>query len=467
MRRDAKAISVDRKASARVVVIGGGLGGVSAAWRVRAAGIEDVVLFEVEDGVGGVARTAGIGSIADVPLGCVALHAGRISEPWGRRLLADAGLLATASRTESRPESAGARPTERVFGPDGWTTAAELPEESGWISLIEAFQKRRSASRGTATGPSTAFADLDDLNVAQWLATEGRAHADATPRIERWCRARFGAPLDCVSAAALADDAVLRGANDGLPADVAGRGAATLAKELARRLGPNSRGAEVALRVGAAEGRASVIVANAYDARVTEWTADAVIFAVPAFTARRLFHDPPPALAGALATPRTPWLVTALELSRWPSGFDARAAFHVPRMGPSARLTHVTDGRTRVLVDQRPFTSRHVEAARSLVGGLDEDGALDYVLPDLTRVFPDISECAVSAHILRLGHGTARPHPGFLTKVVPALRVLPSPFWLAGSDAAGIPSADGALQWGVRAAEAALAFLGNRDGSWL
>ena len=67
---DPEKLRVDHKHKARVVIVGGGIAGVVAAWRLLEAGIEDFVLLELEDKAGGLARNGMMGKTV-VPFGGV------------------------------------------------------------------------------------------------------------------------------------------------------------------------------------------------------------------------------------------------------------------------------------------------------------------------------------------------------------------------------------------------------------
>ena len=53
---------------AKIVICGGGIAGLSAGWALAEAGVEDFQLLELEDGVGGNARS-GRNAVSAYPLG--------------------------------------------------------------------------------------------------------------------------------------------------------------------------------------------------------------------------------------------------------------------------------------------------------------------------------------------------------------------------------------------------------------
>ncbi|HZH33365.1 MAG TPA: FAD-dependent oxidoreductase, partial [Pyrinomonadaceae bacterium] len=50
-------IANDRWETAQTVIVGGGVAGLAAAWKLQKAGFEDFVLLELEPAIGGTARS--------------------------------------------------------------------------------------------------------------------------------------------------------------------------------------------------------------------------------------------------------------------------------------------------------------------------------------------------------------------------------------------------------------------------
>ncbi len=66
--RDGKLPAATEKRSVSVVIVGAGIAGLSAAWRLRRAGFTDFEMLELEDAPGGNARW-GENEVSAYPLG--------------------------------------------------------------------------------------------------------------------------------------------------------------------------------------------------------------------------------------------------------------------------------------------------------------------------------------------------------------------------------------------------------------
>ena len=100
-----------------VAIVGGGIAGLSCAWRLRRRGFSDFALFELESSTGGNSRD-GVGSICRHPLGAHYLPIPGQELSDVRELLAELGVLKGDPRAE-RPlydeAYVCAAPQERLF----------------------------------------------------------------------------------------------------------------------------------------------------------------------------------------------------------------------------------------------------------------------------------------------------------------------------------------------------------------
>ncbi|MDP2199268.1 MAG: NAD(P)-binding protein, partial [Sulfurimicrobium sp.] len=88
--RDFPAPSEFRKTG--VAIVGGGIAGLSAAWKLNKSGFGDFQLFELEDAVGGNARS-GKNAVSAYPWGAHYLPLPGVEARETRELLADLGVL--------------------------------------------------------------------------------------------------------------------------------------------------------------------------------------------------------------------------------------------------------------------------------------------------------------------------------------------------------------------------------------
>jgi hypothetical protein len=284
---------------------------------------------------------------------------------------------------------------------------------------------------------------------------------------DRWCLMRFGARPADVSAAAFVSDVFQRLMKSGGRALRFPHGLASLLNPLVAGLGSRLLRARVAVLVKPDGGGAKVRVVNALDAVVTDYEATAVILAVPPFVAARIsppFRD----RASAVELPKpSPWLITAVQVSRWPKNFDPRAPFCQTTDERASLIAHVDTPPAGVIVFHRPFPSPAVTPARMFLRDLDAGAARDWAMRELAPVLPDLATVATRVELFRIAHASTRPGTGYLTTIAPRLRAPIPPISPCGADLGGLPCIESAIEDGVRAAEDVLRALGKLDRSWL
>jgi hypothetical protein len=430
---DPAKLHVDRREKRGVVIVGAGIAGCVAAWRLLSASVDDFVVLELEDVAGGLARSGAMGATTVAFGGMTIGVPGPGTAAAVRRLLEESGVA-----------SARAIP----FSPAVWEAGAWKDWDVRAASLPE--------SRHAALA-------MDRLSVREWLAGSV-AGADAGRFAERWCLIRFGARPSDVSAAAFAADVDRRLGGGGTL--VVPGGLSRLLAPLVERIGERLLPARVAVFAGADGAGAIVRAVNAEDAVVTDYETRAVVLAVPPFIASRiapaLRSRQPPELPAT-----TPWLVTAVMVSKWPARFDAAVAFRQCADERASLIAHFGEPPEGVLVHHRPFPGGATAPARMFLRDLDREAARDWALRELAPVFPDLDSVAVRLEVRRIGHGSTRPVPGFATEVAPRLREPLPPIYPCGADYTGLPCAESAIEDGVRGAEDLLKALGRLDESWL
>jgi hypothetical protein len=161
-----------------LVIVGGGISGLSAAWRLRKSGFRDFVLLEMNAQAGGNARW-GENEITAYPW---AAHYVPVPGPqaiYVRELFTDLGVLKDG-RWEERYLAFA--PQERLFLYGRWQDGIEpavgltQKDRDQFQRLEEIFAKYRSSGAFTIPleiGYSNKFAALDQLSFADWLKAQG------------------------------------------------------------------------------------------------------------------------------------------------------------------------------------------------------------------------------------------------------------------------------------------------------
>jgi hypothetical protein len=490
-----------------VVVVGGGASGLAAGWWLDRRGVRDLAVLELDDVVGGTARSGALDSPIgrfEYPWGAHYIVAPRASQASLVALLGELGGLdgATADGEPVVAEALRVRePEERLYYRGRWydglypaagATAADRAELAaferaidGWVGWRDGAGRRAFALPSSAASDDAEVTALDRRSFAAWLDGQGLR----SPRL-RWladyaCRDDYGLTADDTSAWAGVAYFAARRAHPGAEAQgvvtwPAGNGA--LIAHLAGRLGDRVRRGHVVVDVrpiAASDGGAGVEVVALGPTGPVGWRARRAIVATPLHVARHVVAPLRAALAADAAAPlaapghaldRGAWAVANLHLRDRP-----RARFGDPPLAwdnvlhDSASLgyvvaTHqtgdgiagVAQGRDHgptVFTWYYPFTGPAADARRDLDGASREDWA-GAALADLARAHPDLPDLVGRIDVTYWGHGMARPRVGAVFD--PALRALRQPLGpihLAGTDLSGLALFEEALDHGVRAAD--------------
>ncbi|HSO74555.1 MAG TPA: FAD-dependent oxidoreductase, partial [Blastocatellia bacterium] len=218
--RDAFTItpSQDQWQRAGVVIVGGGVAGLSAAHRLLKAGFDDFVLIELERAPGGTARSGTSPTIA-YPWGAHYLPTPTKENIELISLLDEMGIL--EGRDEQGEPIVAEQflcrdPEERVFYQARWyeglylragASAEDLAqldafndEVNRWVSWRDG-RGRRAFSIPIATGSDDAeVTSLDKLTMSEWLDRRGLTSPRLRWLIDYGCRDDYGLTLDQTSA---------------------------------------------------------------------------------------------------------------------------------------------------------------------------------------------------------------------------------------------------------------------------
>ncbi|HWP43320.1 MAG TPA: FAD-dependent oxidoreductase [Blastocatellia bacterium] len=475
---------------ARVVIVGGGVAGLTAAWRLLKSGFEDFVLIELERAPGGTARSGSSG-VVPYPWGA---HYLPVPMKENRELIAlldEMGVLEGLT-DEGDPIVAEQYlcrdPEERIFYRGRWyeglyLRAGATPDDE---AQLEAFNReidrwvawRDARNRRAFTIPVAACSDdpdvtaLDRISMAEWLDRRGWN----SPRL-RWvidysCRDDYGLTIDQTSAWAGLFYFASRVASPGDEAQSLitwpegnGRLVAHLYNKIKLKARLGFAVSEI-IPTGS-DNRAGVdVVAVDYDGRsAVGFHADRVIFAAPHFLTRyiiRPYRERQPAHVAEFEYGA--WMVANLFLKDRPfsRGFPLawdNVLYESPSLGYVV-ATHQRglDYGPTIFTYYYPLCDADPREARSRLLATDWKGWADVTLTDLQRAHPDIRAQVERIDVMRWGHAMIRPRPGFLWGG--ARSRAREPFrgiHFAHSDLSGVALFEEAFYHGIRAAEEVLA----------
>jgi protoporphyrinogen oxidase len=483
------------------LVVGAGAAGLSAAWRLRGAGLEDVLVVEVDDVEGGTARS-GQNAVSRFPWGAHYLPAPLSTKGPVPRLLRELGVL-TGVDDEGLPtfaeEALIHEPEERIFYRGHWyeglylragASAEDLSQLRRFETRMEVLAAARDAKGRKAfsvpleLGSDDAeFTALDRLSMATWLEREGFTSARLKWLVDYACRDDYGATAQDTSAWAGLWYFCARqsgaGKNEGFLSWPEGNG--RLIRHLASGVSPTQRRLGCLVHTLEPVPGSTDWTAHAVDAasrRPVRLRARQVVLATPRFIAARLvapWRTNRPAFLDAFVT--SPWTVANLTLSQRPAsrGFPLSwdNVLHESRSLGYVVATHQalsvrTSGPT-VLTWYYPHDGHDPVAERKKLYGTTPAEWADVVMGDLSRAHVRFDETVESIEVMRWGHAMVRPGPGFLwgPQRQAAQASLGNSLHFAHSDLGGLALFEEANWHGVRAAEQVLTGLGRPVPSWL
>ncbi|MBL8743102.1 MAG: FAD-dependent oxidoreductase [Myxococcales bacterium] len=473
---------------ADVVIVGAGVAGLSAAWRLASHGLS-IVMLELEPAIGGTS-TWGSDGVVEHPWGAHYLPAPNQEARATVRLLESMGVIVgwdAAGRPLFDSRVLCHAPEERLFYRGAWHSGlvprdalepGELAELTRFSDMVEAFTDRRGNDGryffqipvNESSRDPEALA-LDTMSMSAWLAREGFTTDFVKWHVRYATLDDFGGDPDDVSAwAGIHYFAARKLRTEQLAGShylVWPEGNGRLVKALRAGSEADVRTNAMALAVEGNEQGATVRYWDATNETARTIACRAAVVAAPAFIGRRL--------APGVAFPErksSPWLVANLHIRRplepdhpWDS-----VIYGAEGLGYADAAHQTTPPREdTVLTYFRAYGDADTAATRRmLVDRPWPDFAAD-VLADLAPAHPDLRSRTSRMDIVVWGHAMPRPCPGFLgaRPFTPLVRIQPRVLW-AHVDQPGIALFEEAQRSGVLAAETLLADLGLPAGeSWL
>lgn len=481
-----------------VLIVGGGISGLAAAWRLAKAAVDDFLVLEMDSEPGGNSR-AGQSPLVAYPWGAHYLPLPSREATAVRELLAELGVLQgdpAAERPTYDERCLCATPQERVYR-HGWWEEGLLPQRG--LAPDERQQQRRfhermeELKRAVGRDGRRAFAipmalssrdaawrELDRISFAQWLNDHGFTAPSLHWLANYACRDDYGTAHTETSAWAGLHYFACR---NGEAANAAGDCVLTAPDGnawLMRGLAQAAAGRIVtdALVWRLEEGKSTLAVDVFLAGKTVRYIARQVIWAAPAFVLPRVWPTMPGELrAAALAGDYAPWLTANLHLADFPEErrgaapawdnvlYDGRGLGYVTATHQliRRRLSGTVFTYYRALHDVTPAEGRRLLLETS------REAWAEAILSELEGVHPDIRRLTTRLDVFRNGHAMRRPTPGSLWG---GQRQTLADFRhprlaLAHADLSGFSLFEEAQYRGVLAAERLLAASGRRIRSLL
>lgn len=475
---------------ARVVIVGGGVAGLSAAWALRNRGFgkpDDVVVLELDAQLGGTAR-GGRSPVTAYPWGAHYIVAPTAAQHELTGLLTEMGAIEGHDRHGAPIVDEALRcrePEERIFYRGRWyeglyLRAGATADDLRQLAAFQAEIDRWAAWRDERGARAFAIPSSRCSNAAEVIALDRQSFGGwlderklTSPRL-RWlcdyaCRDDYGLTAASTSAWAGLFYFAARQTAAGVepqPVITWPEGNAALIQHLGSAAA--TRRSAVVTRVEPAADGGGVRVTAHGEAGPQGWLAERVIVAVPRFLARRIVAP----LQGEAerAAPHDDygaWAVANLHLRDRP-----REAKGAPRswdnvLYHSQSLGYVTATHQRgrdhgptVLTWYYPFTDDDAAAARRAIAGAGQPEWAELALTDLERAHPELRRLTERIDVAFWGHGMIRPRVGSIWQPQRAAAITPRDrIHFAHTDLSGLALFEEAFDHGNRAAREVAAAL--------
>ena len=476
-----------REHHVEVAILGSGVAGLFAGWRLAQQGYKDFCLLAGPEPLGNAAGSV-LGGIP-CPTGAHYLPLPSQESTHVRELLADAKVLQGAAQAE-RPiydESVLVHaPDERLFIHGAWqeglvpqqgVDAEARAQISRFLADVESLREARGQDGRRAfviplalSSSDPAFTALAELSFTAWLKRRGYNAKALYWYLDYCCRDDYGAGIEEVSAwaglhyfasrggqAANAESGAVLTWPDGLQ---------PLARHMQQAVGEARQVAGMALRVREHKRGVEVLCFDAARNEAFTIHAKRVVLAMPLHVAAHVLEG----LADfgfdkARDLPASAnWLVSNFLLNRFPQEPDPHTPLawdNVVYQGKGlgwvvathqwirqARPAQTVFTAYRALASQAPSTTR-AWLAKASAGEL-----LELVAADLQAAYGgDFMQHVERVEITLRAHAMAIPQPGFLQRSgIAALRAADQRILFAHADLSGFSVFEEAAWWGDRAA---------------
>jgi glycine/D-amino acid oxidase-like deaminating enzyme len=466
-----------------VAILGSGVAGLSAAWRLAREGGRDVLLIDGPEPDGNAAASL-LGGLA-CPRGAHYLPLPGPQAMHVRDILADLGILHgdPRARLPEYDEQALVHPAaERTLHQGRWhegLVPQDTPDSAAAARRFNDAMAAFAARTGddgrpaftlplAACSADTSLRALDRQNFAGWLDRAGHTDPSLRRYIDYAMRDDYGAPPEAVSAWAGIHYFTCRN-GEAANAEAGAvltwpQGLSALTCGLRSRLGDTRRLDGFAASI--TEQRDGVTVIVVQDAlRCLTVRADHVICAMPLFAARRISPGLAERLPATALPTAAPWLVANVLLDGFPHerpGADLAwdNVIHGSRglgyVVATHQLTRVARPAATVFTTYQAGWANPASARHWLAQAGDDD-LLALALGDLDAAYEPRWRARIRAVELTLrAHAMAVPAPGFLGAPARQLREPAGRVLYAHADLSGLSLFEEASWWGDQAAREVL-----------
>ena len=470
-----------------IVIVGGGIAGLAAGYRLKKAGVNNFILLELEQETGGNA-SSGKNEISAYPWGAHYVPLLTEESTAAKRLFKDLGII-TGTDGKGLPiyneYYLCADPHERLYIYGHWQegmvpvigiTPEEKSQYQKFFALMEKYKVAKGSDGKKAFAIPVDFSSqdaewlaLDNLTMEEWMNRNGFTSERLKWYVNYCCRDDFGTTSLETSAwagihyfAARTGKAANAGSQDVVTWP---EGNGWLAHKLREPLAENITAQSLVYRVAEKNNKVIIDYWDYQHQKSHRLEAKAVLMATPQFINERLI--------AAASVPKVetfsyaPWVVANISLDQLPQGKGASLSwdnmiYNSNLLGYVVATHQITQMRPLQTVltyywplsHAAPVDARHEALSRSY-----QDWQ-NIFLQELLAVHPELEGHIERVDLWIWGHAMVRPTKGFIWGQArrEALEQHP-PIFRAHSDMSGISIFEEAFTRGIRVSEHMLDYL--------
>ena len=474
----------------KVVIIGGGVSGLSAARHLQEKGIEDFVLLDLEKEVGGNA-TSGKNSVSAYPWGAhyVPIPNNDLSEYIA--FLKQCNVI-TGVNKEGFPIYNDYYlcfdPEDRLYINGRWQEGIipnfgvpdlEKKQIEKFLKLMDEYRHLKGSDEKDVfaipvdnSSKDRSFTELDNTTMKQWLLNNAFTSSYLHSYINYCTRDDFGTRYDqCSAWAGIHYFAGRKG--KGANAEHGDlltwpEGNGFLVKQLEADIKTKLKTGCLASKIIIAGNSVKVDYLDVATKTIKTIEAEQCILAVPQFIAGRLLQDEERSKTVKAQFNYSPWMVANLcvtnleERSGAPLSWD-----NVLYESESLGYVNATQQLTQQHFEKRnltyylPLTNKDPVEERKSAQSKTHEEWVSLIMDDLRKVHPNIEEMTEEINVMVWGHAMAQPTPGFIHSGIrqELAASLQNRVHFAHTDLAGISIFEEAFYQGLAAAKKLIAQL--------
>ncbi|MFD2969294.1 FAD-dependent oxidoreductase [Sphingobacterium bambusae] len=467
-----------------ILILGGGVSGLSAAYQLTNGGLHDFLLIDMEKKVGGNAKSDQ-NEFSKYPLGAHYLPVPNRSNTALIRFLEECEIIIGRDAKDNPifdPEQLSFAPQVRLFLRNTWQEGliprygleeAETEEFSRFLKQMTNFQSQKGKDNKFVFDIPLAHASqqheltsLDQYTMHDWMLKEGYRGEYLFNYVNYCCRDDYGLGAKHISAfagihyfAARKHDLI----DDYDNVLTWQEGNARLTSHLTAKSKGKVLTEQLAYKISIEDDRVEVLVYDEISNSSSLITADFVISCCPQFVNQYLIPE-----RSKLTKDFTyvPWVVATLVLNKFPFADGVPLAWDNVIHGAKG-LGYVYAQQQSLAQFSSPFVISYyhsmddgdVKKSRAQLFEWTDEQWKQFILNDLSIAHYGIAEEVQSMEIYRHGHGMICPVPGFLNSSSKQHLAEPieEKIFFAHSDLSGISIFEEAFYQGINVADKVLA----------